>query len=39
LKTQVEPQIHLLKPFQFGVEYLFHERIVVDASGEEAEQE
>ena len=28
-----------MEPFQFGVEYLFHERVVVDASGEETEEE
>jgi len=38
-KPKVEPQLHLVEPFQFGVEYLFHERVVVDASGKETEEE
>ena len=39
LKPKVEPQVDTVEPFQFGVEYLFHERVVVDASGKETEEE
>ena len=39
LEAEVEPQIHFVEPLGSGVEYLFHEGVVVDASGEEAEQE
>ena len=39
LEAEIEPHIHFVKPLGAGVEYLFHEGIVVDAAGEEAEQE
>ncbi len=39
LEPKVEPQIHSMEPFQFWVEYLFHELVVVDAAGEDAEEE
>jgi len=39
LEAEVEPHIHFVEPLGLGVEYLFHEGIVVDAAGEEAEQE
>ena len=39
LKPKVEPQVNTMEPFQFGVEYLFHQRVVVGASGEDAEEE
>lgn len=38
LKTEIKPYIHLVKPFVFGGEYLFHERVIVDATGDEAEE-
>ena len=39
LEAEVEPHIHLVEPLGLGVEYLFHERVVVDAAGDETEQE
>jgi hypothetical protein len=39
LEPEVGPHIHCVKPFGLGVEYLFHERVVVDAAGDEAEEE
>ena len=39
LEAEVEPHIHCMKPLGFGVEYLFHERVVMDAAGDEAEEE
>ena len=39
LEAEVEPHIHLVEPLGLGVEYLFHQRVVVDAAGGEAEEE
>ena len=39
LEAEIEPHIHFVKPLGAGVEYLFHEGIVVDAAGDETEQE
>ena len=39
LEPEVEPQIHSVEPCSFGVEYLFHQRVVVGADGEDAEDE
>ena len=39
LEAEVEPHIHCVKPLGLGVEYLFHERVVMDAAGDEAEEE
>ena len=39
LEAEVEPHIHFVKPLGLGVEYLFHERVIVDAVGDEAEEE
>ena len=39
LEAEVEPHIHFMEPLGLGVEYLFHERVVVDAAGDKAEEE
>jgi hypothetical protein len=39
MKPKIQPYLHLVKPFQVGIEELFHEGIIVAASGKETKEE